>query len=80
MLERGVFRYYLRRWPSSRAMKRIRARIKALIDRSRKGMDIRDVIAPINPLLRGWGNYFRTGNAATKFIQIDRTRWTGSGA
>jgi RNA-directed DNA polymerase len=72
MLERGVCRYYLQRWPSQRAMKSIRARIKALTGRGRVGMDIRDVIAAINPILRGWGNYFRTGNAATKFIQIDR--------
>jgi RNA-directed DNA polymerase len=72
MLERGVRRYYLQRWPSARAMKRIRARIKALTGRGRTGMDIRDVIAAINPILRGWGNYFRTGNAAIKFIQIDR--------
>ena len=34
-------------------------------------MDIRVVIARLNPVLRGWGNYFRTGNAARKFIQID---------
>ena len=34
--------------------------------------DIRDVIADLNPILRGWGNYFRTGNAANKFRQIDR--------
>ena len=26
----------------------------------------------MNPILRGWGNYFRTGNAADKFTQIDR--------
>jgi RNA-directed DNA polymerase len=26
----------------------------------------------INPILRGWGNYFRTGNAARKFNQLDR--------
>ena len=26
----------------------------------------------LNPILRGWGNYFRTGNAADKFRQIDR--------
>jgi RNA-directed DNA polymerase len=71
MLERGVRRYYLQRWPSQRAMKRIRARIKALTGIGRAGMDIRDVIKAINPILRGWGNYFRTGNAATKFIQID---------
>ena len=30
------------------------------------------MIAELNPILRGWGNYFRTGNAADKFIQIDR--------
>ena len=37
-----------------------------------RGKDIREVIADLNPILRGWGNYFRTGNAANKFIQIDR--------
>jgi RNA-directed DNA polymerase len=72
LLERGVRRYYLQRWPSQRAMKRVRARIKALTGRRHAGMDIRDVIAAINPILRGWGNYFRTGNAAIKFVQIDR--------
>jgi RNA-directed DNA polymerase len=33
--------------------------------------DIRDVIQVINPVLRGWGNYFRTGNASIKFQQVD---------
>ena len=33
--------------------------------------DIRDVIRDLNPVLRGWGNYFRTGNASLKFQQID---------
>ncbi len=74
LLERGIRRYYLHRWPSQRAMKRIRARIKALTDRRRRAgiKDIREVIAALNPVLRGWGNYFRTGNAADKFTQIDR--------
>jgi RNA-directed DNA polymerase len=74
MLERGVRRYYLHRWPSQRAMKRIRVRIRELTDRRRCAgiRDIREVIAVLNPVLRGWGNYFRTGNATYKFIQIDR--------
>src|SRR4051794_22149979 len=29
LLERGIRRYYLQRWPSQRAMKRLRERIKA---------------------------------------------------
>ena len=34
--------------------------------------DIREVIRDLNPVLRGWGNYFRTGNASDKFQQVDR--------
>jgi RNA-directed DNA polymerase len=73
LLERGICRYYLHRWPSARAMKRIREKVKARTGRSRVGIkDVRDLIVDLNPLLRGWGNYFRTGNAADKFRQIDR--------
>jgi RNA-directed DNA polymerase len=71
LLENGIRRYYLHRWPSQRAMKRVRQKIKAKTTRHRAGQNIREVIADINPVLRGWGSYFRTGNAAQKFIQID---------
>jgi RNA-directed DNA polymerase len=65
---------YLFRWPSPRAMNAIRAKVRTLTGRRRwAGMrDIRDVIEVLNPLLRGWGNYFRTGNASAKFNAIDR--------
>ncbi|MCA1680707.1 MAG: group II intron reverse transcriptase/maturase [Actinobacteria bacterium] len=73
LLERGIRRYYLHRWPSARAMKRLRQRVKDLTGKSRGGVkDIREVIRDLNPVLRGWGNYFRTGNAALKFNQLDR--------
>ena len=64
--------YYLHRWPSQRAMARVRTRVRALTSRSRCHEDLRRVIADVNPVIRGWGQYFRTGNAAVKFIQIDR--------
>jgi len=70
--QRGIVRYYLHRWPSARAMKRARARVKDLTDRRRVGMELADVIAGLNLFLRGWGNYFRTGNAANKFTSLDR--------
>ncbi len=63
--------YFLQRWPSQRSMQRIRQRVKQLTPRSRCHADIRDVIADLNPVLRGWGNYFRTGNAARRFNQLD---------
>lgn len=63
--------YYLHRWPSQRAMSRVRTRVRELTPRSRCHDDVRGIIADLNPVLRGWGQYFRTGNAATKFIQLD---------
>ena len=73
LLERGIRRYYLHRWPSARSMKRVRQRVKELTGRNRNGAkDVRVLISDLNPVLRGWGNYFRTGNAADKFRQIDR--------
>jgi RNA-directed DNA polymerase len=69
--QKRIRRYYLHRWPSQRAMKRIREKVRDRTGRNRVGLDILDVIADINPVLRGWGGYFRTGNAATKFRQVD---------
>jgi RNA-directed DNA polymerase len=70
--QKRIIRYYLHRWPSQTAMARVRAKVRDRTGRNRVGIDIRDVIAALNPILRGWGNYFRTGNAADKFVQIDR--------
>ncbi len=76
LLERGIRRYYLHRWPSARSMKKVRQRVKELTGRNRNGVkDIRVLISDLNPILRGWGNYFRTGNAAHKFVQIDDYVW-----
>lgn len=73
LLERGVRRYYLQRWPSPRSMRRIRQRVHELTDPRASGVrDVRVLIERLNPALRGWGAYFRTGNAATKFLSIDR--------
>ncbi|MGH2728765.1 MAG: group II intron reverse transcriptase/maturase [Actinomycetota bacterium] len=71
LLERGIRRYYLQRWPSQRSMKRLREKIKDRTGRGRCHADLREVIADLNKVLRGWGNYFRTGNAAIKFVQAD---------
>ena len=64
--------YYLQRAPSQRAMQRMRTRVRELTPRARCHEDLRTVIADVNRVLRGWGQYFRTGNAATKFLHMDR--------
>jgi group II intron reverse transcriptase/maturase len=67
-------RTYLFRWPGEKSMKGIRSKVRDLTDRRRQaGMkDIGEVIEDLNPVLRGWGDYFRTGNATKKFHQVDR--------
>ena len=65
--------YFLQRWPSQRSMKRVRQRVKELTTRKWNWVkDVRVLIAKLNPVLQGWGNYFRTGNAADKFTTVDR--------
>ncbi len=64
--------FFLQRWPSQRAMRHVRARIRDLTPRRCCHEALRAVIARVNPVVRGWGQYFRTGNAATRFIQLDR--------
>jgi hypothetical protein len=71
----GRRRYFLHRWPSRRAMKRIRQRVREMTPRARCHDDTRDVIVDLNPVLRGWGEYFRTGNAAQRFNQLDTYVW-----
>jgi len=66
-------RCYLFRWPSPRALKAIRTKIHDLTNARRwaRMKDIREVIRVLNPVLRGWGGYFRTGNASAKFNAVD---------
>jgi RNA-directed DNA polymerase len=64
-------KYFLHRQPSQRAMKRIRQRVREKTPRARCHADLRVVISELNPILRGWGAYFGTGNAARSFNQID---------
>jgi group II intron reverse transcriptase/maturase len=69
-------RWWLYRWPNGKAMKRICGRIREKTDRRRVGgKRLDEVIAELNPVLRGWGAYFRTGNATRRFQQIDRYVW-----
>jgi group II intron reverse transcriptase/maturase len=68
--------YFLQRWPSRRSMQRVRQRVKERTGRDRNGVkDVRVLIRELNPILRGWGNHFRTGNASHKFNQLDTYVW-----
>jgi group II intron reverse transcriptase/maturase len=64
-------RHYLNKWPSDKAMASIRAKVKHRTRRSLASLDMASVVESLNPVLRGWGNYFCYGNSAQKFGHID---------
>jgi group II intron reverse transcriptase/maturase len=64
--------FFLQRRPSARSRKRVRERIRELTPRGRCHQDVREIIKELNPVLRGWAEYFRTGNASNDFVSVDR--------
>jgi group II intron reverse transcriptase/maturase len=68
---RAPDKHFMQRWPSPKATKKIRDRVRELTDARHSGKDVKQIIAALNPVLRGWGNYFRTGNADREFNKLD---------
>ncbi len=63
---------YLQLWPSQRAMKVVRERVKAITaPRHRLPEAVKLIVDEVNRVLRGWGAYFRVGNSGEKFAQVD---------
>ena len=62
---------FLARWPSRQAMHHARDRTRELADRHRLLVPVDDVVQDVNRFLRGWAGYFRYGNSARQFNDIN---------
>src|SRR3984885_9340882 len=72
-IQRNPRLHFMQRWPSPKARKKLRARIRELTSKQQSGKGVKQLIVELNPVLRGWGNYFRPGNA-----DRDSTVWITS--
>ncbi len=70
-IQRKPWVHYVQRWPSPKATKKLRDRVRELTSKRQSGKDVKRIIAELTPVLRGWGNYFRTGNADREFNKMD---------
>jgi len=70
-IQRNPRLHFMQRWPSPKAMKKLRERVRELTSARQSGKDVKQLIVELNPVLRGWGNYFRTGNSDREFHQMD---------
>ncbi|EMF0403241.1 group II intron reverse transcriptase/maturase [Enterococcus faecium] len=58
-------------YPSNKSMKSIKGKVKEVI-RCGQHLDLPEIVDQLNPILRGWGNYFKAGNSKERFKQIDQ--------
>jgi RNA-directed DNA polymerase len=64
-------RYFCARWPSERAIRRAKERIRSETDRRRLLLPVEYIVERLNLFLRGWRGYFAHGNSTTVFHDID---------
>ena len=53
--------HFMQRWPSPKAMKKLRERVRELTSKRQSGKDVKRIIVELTPVLRGWGNYSGRG-------------------
>lgn len=61
--------------PSEKAMKSVRSVLRAITGRDRLRRTLKEVTGELNPVIRGWRNYFRVGNSTKKLQDLDRYVW-----
>jgi len=54
-------------------LRQIRQKVKAVTaDWRRLPFPLEAVVTTLNPIVRGWVNYFRMGNSSQQFVALDR--------
>jgi len=72
VMSRKYKKYYTQLWPKKSAIKSLKLKIKAILGgRENLQPSLEEIVADINPVLRGWMNYFKYGNSSRKFTAID---------
>ena len=62
------------KWPTPQAVSRIKEKVRHAIG-GRGHWNMTEAIQRVNPIVRGWGNYFRYGNSFEQFEKVDRYVW-----
>ena len=64
-------RYFCARWPSERAVRRAKDKIRSHTDRRWLLLQVKDIVERLNRYLVGWRGYFAYGNSTTVFHDLD---------
>ena len=61
--------------PSKKAMKKVKDAIRIITCRKSVYEGLEQKVEKLNPLIRGWRNYFQHGNSTKRFKQLDEYVW-----
>jgi RNA-directed DNA polymerase len=59
-------------WPSQKAMKTVRERIRQQTERTRLRVELGELVGALNRIIRGWRAYFSIGNSTKQLADLDR--------
>jgi RNA-directed DNA polymerase len=62
-------------FPSQRALRAVMHRIKTLTNRSTANLSLDQLIHALNPILRGWANYYRHAASSRCFAYLSHYLW-----
>src|SRR6202045_3373006 len=62
-------------WPGQQAMKAVRSKIRQIAGYSRKRLPMERIVGELNPVVRGWRNYFSVGNSTKQLKALDHYLW-----
>jgi RNA-directed DNA polymerase len=72
--KRGTSKRYVYTYPSKKAVLAVCGRVRTLTQRSQH-LTLTTLLQRINPLLRGWTNYFQHGVSKATFSYLDTFAW-----
>ena len=70
----GTSKRYVYTWPSKKSLTSITAKMRTLTRRNRH-RTLADLLRQVNPVLRGWCNYFKHGVSKRTFSYVDHFTW-----
>ncbi len=72
--QRGSNKRYVYTWPSKKALASIKAKVRVLT-RGATNQPLTVLLRRLNPVLRGWTNYFRHGVSSATFDYLNAFSW-----
>jgi RNA-directed DNA polymerase len=72
--QRGSNKRFVYTWPSKKALASIKAKVRA-ITRGGTNQPLAVVLRRLNPVLRGWANYFRHGVSTATYDYLSAFSW-----